>query len=411
LTFLGESLLNKYENPAIVIGGGVNGLGIIRNLGRKGVEVYSVVDEKDHSVHSKYCKDYFVLPGVGHDFHKLETFLAKFEHELIRKAVLFPTSDMAAINVSSLIGEMDKYVACISDREVIETLVRKKRFYHSLINRGVPHPRTLFPGEKESLTNIEDEVVFPVFVKPSVSQTFAMRFGRKGFVANSKEELNRYLSLMDKNQIDVMVQEIVAGPPTNHYFIDGYFDRNSRLLAIFARRRLRMWPLDFGNSTTCVSVPISEVVDMKETIIKYLASIGFRGIFSAEFKRDSRDNVGKLLEVNARSWWFNSFPSACGVNIIFTAYLEAIGEVPENSGDYETGKYLIYFIEDLKCSIPMSIQGKLSFREWVSPMLGKKDWVIFANDDLRPFVMNLLQTLKDTVKQRKKIAAMTSKKN
>jgi predicted ATP-grasp superfamily ATP-dependent carboligase len=306
---------------------------------------------------------------------------------------------------------LDKYIACISSRDVIETLVKKKIFYHSLMKKGVPHPKTLFPEELKDSTNIEDKVAFPVFVKPSVSQTFAMKFGRKGFVANSKEELDRYLRLMNKNQIDVMIQEIVAGPSTNHYFIDGYFDRNSRLIAVFARRRLRMYPLDFGNSTTCVSVPISEVVDMKETIAKYLASIGFRGIFSAEFKRDTRDNMGKLLEVNARSWWFNTYPSACGVNIILAAYLEAVGEVPENSGDYETGKYLVYLMEDLKCSIPMFIQRKLSFREWVSPMLGRRDWVIFAKDDLRPFAISIPQTLRDAVKQRRKIATITTKKN
>ena len=196
---------------------------------------------------------------------------------------------------------------------------------------------------------------------------------------------------MEKHKIDVMVQEIVSGSATNHYFIDGYLDKNLKPVALFARRRLRMWSLSFGNSTVCVSVPISEVVDMKETIVKYLTSIGFRGIFSAELKIDPRDNAGKLLEVNARSWWYNSFPSACGVNIIFMACLEAIGKDVKFIEDYEIGTNLIYFTEDLNWLSAMFAQSKLSFSEWLSPMIGKKDWVVFAKDDLRPFMMNILR--------------------
>ena len=400
--------MDRYENPAVVIGGGVNGLGIIRNLGRIGVNVYCVVDEKDVAVYSKYCRGYFVFPGVGRDLQKLRIFLTKFERQLVRGAVLFPTSDISVLNVSSLIGEMENYLASISDKEVLERLVYKRKFYHSLMIKGVPHPVTLFP-DLEELKDIGKELTFPVFIKPSMSQVFSKKFGKKGFVADSERELYQYLRLMEKYKIDVMVQEIVPGSATNHYFIDGYLDKNSKPVAVFARRRLRMWPLSFGNSTACVSVPISEVGDLKETIVKYLTSIGFHGIFSAEFKIDPRDNVGKLLEVNARSWWYNSFPSACGVNIIFMAYLEAIGKDAKSVENYEIGTNLIHFAEDLKWLSTMFAQSKLSFREWLSPMIGKKDWVVFAKDDLKPFIMNILRVATDFADREKIARAIRSK--
>ena len=382
--------MGQYEIPAIVIGGGVNGLGVTRNLGRNGVDVYCLVDERDEGVYSRYCKEYFVLPGVGLDFQQLKIFLTKFERRLDGKAVLFPTSDISVLNVCSLIGEMDNFLASISSKEVLETLVQKRKFYNSLLTKGVPHPVTFFPDTSEKLKSINEKVKFPVFVKPSMSQIFSRKFGKKGFVANSKVELIHYLRLMKKLKIDVMLQEIIPGLATNHYFIDGYLDKNSKPMGLFARRRLRMWPLSFGNSTVCASVPISEVKELKETIVKYLSSIGFRGIFSAEFKKDPRDSLGKLLEVNARSWWYNSFPSTCGINLIFMAYLEAIGKNVESVENYELDKNLIYFTEDLKCALALFLQRNLSFREWFSPMIGKKDWAIFSRDDLKPFVMNVL---------------------
>jgi len=389
--FFGGEYLEKFENPAVVIGGGINGLGVIRNLGRNGVDVYCAIDEKDPAIYSKYCKGYFSLPGVENDLTKLKSFLTIFEHQITREAVVFPTSDISAINVSSVIPKMEKCVASISDKETLETLVKKTKFYHSLKTMGVPHPTTLFPSISENLKNIQ-ETPFPVFVKPSLSQIFSQKFGKKGFIVNSKGELNRYLRLMDKYKIDVMVQEIVPGPATNHYLIDGYLDKNFTPVALFARRRLRMWPPSLGNSTICESVPISEVSDMKETLVEYLTSIGFRGIFNAEFKRDSRDNVCKLLEVNARSWWYNSFPSTCGVNIILMAYLEAIGRTLKPVRHYEVGTKLIYFMEDIKWALSMFYQRKFSFRQWLSPMIGKRDWAIFARDDVNPFIMSVLKT-------------------
>jgi predicted ATP-grasp superfamily ATP-dependent carboligase len=380
----------RYENPAVVIGGGVNGLGVTRNLARNGVDVYCVASNKDEAVYSKYLKGASVLPGVTNDLQKLKTFLIRFQRRLDRKAVLFPTNDISLLNVSLLIREMDKYIASISEEKILETLVKKRKFYHSLMEKKVPHPLTVFPDEAD-LRNTIPESQFPVFVKPSISPIFYAKFGRKGFVANSQKELHRYLQLVDKYKIDVMVQEIVPGPATNHYFIDGYFDKNSKLMGLFARRRLRMWPLWFGNSTACVSIPISEIDDMKEDIVRYLASIGFHGIFSAEFKRDPRDNVGKLLEVNARSWWFNSFPSTCGVNVVLMAYLEAIGERVKPIEDYELDRNLIYFTEDLKWLSAMFINRKLSLREWLTPVVGKRDWAIFARDDIKPFIISVLR--------------------
>jgi predicted ATP-grasp superfamily ATP-dependent carboligase len=384
--------LKKYENPAVVIGGGVTGLGIIRNLGRNGVDVYCVVDRKNEAIFSKYCKKFFVLPGVEHDLNKLKAFLVKFKQLLSCKAVLFPTSDITVLNVAHLINEFDDYMASLPNREVLEMLVVKKKFYLSLMERKVPHPLTFFTDSK-NLKNVNMKICFPVFIKPSISQIFSKKFGKKGFVANSERELYEYVDLMEKYKIDVMIQEIVPGPPSNHYFIDGYLNKNSEAVAIFARRRLRMWPLAFGNSTVCVSVPISECANMTETVVEYLTSIGFHGIFSAEFKKDSRDGVGKLLEVNARSWWYNNFPSACGVNIILAAYLESIGEQIEPLKDYEIGKHLVYFTEDLKCSTAMFVRGKLSPKEWLLPFAGKKEWTIFAKDDKRPFAASLARVI------------------
>ncbi len=379
--------MERYENSVVVLGGGLTGLGVERNLGRNGIKVHLVLEKKDITIYSKYCNKYYIVPKIYQDIEDLKSFLTKMRHRLNHPAVIFPTSDISALNLSAIREDEEdgSYYFSIPPRDALETLVEKKRFYRSLANKRVPHPRTFL--DINETHGISNELSYPVFLKPSVSQTFYRLFRRKGFIAATEKDLLRYLALAKRFKIDIMIQEIIPGPPTNHIFIDGYMDCNSTLKAIFARRRLRMWPLSFGNSTVCESIPISEVTIAKETIIEYLHSIDYSGIFSAEFKRDERDNLYKLLEINARSWWYNSFPAKCGVNIVLMAYLDQIGKDLGYIEDYEIGFKLIYLIDDLKSSVTLLTKNRFRPKEWASGLIGKRDWALFAEDDLRPWLM------------------------
>ena len=192
----------------------------------------------------------------------------------------------------------------------------------------------------------------------------------------------------------VFIQEIIQGPFENNYAIDGYFDKNSKPVILFAKHFLRA-PTPFDNKSADISIPISKVPDMKEVIIKYLTSINYRGIFAAEFKRDSRDNILKFLEVNARSWWNNSFPSMCGVNIILTAYLEAIGKEVKPLKKYETGIYNIYLLRDLTTILSKNadLDQRFLFRKRLTSYIGRKHYSDFAGDDPKPFLTSLLNLM------------------
>ena len=103
----------------------MTGLGVIRNLGRNGVDVYCILDKKDEAVYSKYCKKYFIVPEISQNKEKLKIFLTKLQSQLNHKAVLFPTSDLHALNVSSLKNETDAYLIPIADRKVSSQTQKK----------------------------------------------------------------------------------------------------------------------------------------------------------------------------------------------------------------------------------------------------------------------------------------------
>ena len=378
--------MTKYKNTAIVLGGGINGLGLTRNLGRNGVCVYCVTDNVNEVIFSRYCKKYFIVRHIQENKDALKLFLKKLGKNLNDYAILFPTSDLFSLHLSDLKDELEgNYHVLLPKSEVVKTLVEKKRFYPSLSENEVPHPTTFFPASNEEVREISKEIKYPVFIKPSISAIFHRKFGGKGFIANSESELIHYYGLASKHKIEVGLQEVIPGPANFIYGIAGYFDKSSYPKAFFAYHRLRGWPPIFGTNSLMESIPISNVASIKETTECYLHKIGYHGIMEAEFKRDPRDGIFKLLEINARSWWQNSLPSKCGINIVFIAYLDSIGKVLQYTENYEPGIKWAYFLDDLKSSIKTS--GNMTLRDWITSLKGIKDWAFFSIDDLLPWII------------------------
>jgi len=387
--------MRYFNNPAILFGpDSITGLGLTRNLGKNGVKVYCVAEQKNEIAFSRYCKRFFVVPRVERDKEILRAFLSKIGRELQYPAVLFPGSDLFCISLSRLRDEhgsesSGKYIF-FRNTEAAETLVNKNKFYRSLDKYKVPHPITYFPETCQDIENISKKVQYPTYLRPSISQTFGGRFKKKGFVARSQDELIECYMLASRYNMDVMVQEIIPGPATNMFGINGYFNKMSEPQAFFAYRRVREWPHGFGNSSLMESIPISDVLCMKEIIESYLRKLRYHGIFDAEFKRDERDASFKLLEINARSWWENSFPTKCGINLILMAYLDSIGERIDYTDTYRIGVKWLFFFNDLLSSMKMLHEKQMSISEWLSSFKKIEDYAFFSADDPLPWIVSSL---------------------
>jgi predicted ATP-grasp superfamily ATP-dependent carboligase len=164
--------------------------------------------------------------------------------------------------------------------------------------------------------------------------------------------------------------------------VDGFVDRAGRLNATFARRRLRMHPPDFGNSTYMVSVARDRVADAIATIQRLVERVGYRGIFSAEFKYDDRDGLFKILEVNARPWWYVEFAARCGVDVCSMAFRDALGLRAKPAGAYRVGRACVFPYYDYGACRELSRQGQLSLWEWARSWLMAEQPVFRWSDPL-----------------------------
>lgn len=384
---------SKIKNPVLVIGGFVTGLRVARLFAKHGIDVHLVTDrESDMALRSKYWKRKLIIPRPW-DYQFLKRLLRQIAKTSTDRIVVYPTTDLDALALATIKDELkDDYYFVVGDREATETLVNKRKFYQSLSNTSIDYPATFFPKDLGSVKRIGKKIGYPVFIRPSITQILWYAFGKggKGFVAKSYSELLDYYCLATSKKVETMFQEIIPGPPNNSFQIEGYFNRDFRPTGLFARQRLRIWPPDFGDTTLCVSIPLSKLSFECKQIVDFIGRIKYNGLVSAEFKRDSRDGRYKLLEINARTWLHFWLSAECGVDIVMSSYLDAIGEKAKYKQEYITGIKSIHLKNDFLASATMLRKGELAIFDWLSSLRGIRQSEVFDKDDMSPFFATYL---------------------
>jgi D-aspartate ligase len=380
--------------PAIVLGRGYTGLGALRSLANAGIKTYSACPPDDVATRSRW---YRPVPGPV----RWDGTLGPQAWEILQSmslptAVLIPGADdaalwLAGIPQSPLAG---RFKVSSSSREALEILQDKARFGEFLTQIGVPHPPSFSINSVADIDAIPFADLDRVFIKPADSQRFSRITGAKGMWAKDRSEFMEVWHKLDEMGFKVIAQEYVPGSSSDHYLIDGFRDRYGNLSGLFARRRERLYPPDFGNTCYSWSIPLSEVDSALQDVTLLLEKLRYRGIFSAEFKRDARNGVFRLLEVNTRAWWYVEFAMRCGVNVCRMAYEDALGmPVTPSSRDYPVGVSCVNLMGDIRSVLAQdpATRGPLlkTVGQWA-----RAYYHVFRLDDPGPGLLTSWRTLR-----------------
>lgn len=385
--------------PAIVVARGQTGLGALRCLHLAGIPAYAACPPGDFVRRSRW---YRPVPGAeaweGDPGAQADAALAA---SALPRAVVIPGRDDAALWAAGLAeGPLaGRCIASSSPRASLEILLDKARFGAFLADTGIPHPRTFVIRSDADVAAIPFAELDRVFVKPADSQQFLRVMGTKGLWARDRAEFEAIWRRAAAHGLAVIAQEYVPGGADDHYFIDGFRDRGGALTGLFARRRIRISPPDFGNSSYCVSVPLREVDAALPGLLTLLQRLHYRGIFSAEFKRDARDGAFRILEVNTRAWWYVEFAARCGVNVVAMAYGDAQDlPVARPAADYTVGAGCINLAGDLdtvRQRGPARTPLGTALRQW-----SRGHFSVFRWDDPMPAAQIVWQTFKEWFRSR-----------
>jgi len=361
---------------AIVLGGHVQGLGIVRILGREKIPVILIDNTLVNLArHSKYCLKFFKVE---------DKYLFEFLKNLgiaghYNKWIIFPTNDLQVKILSQNKSDLESYFRISTDKwDVVKLFYNKRETYLFAKKINITIPQSYFPSNVDELESLE--IVFPCIIKPAVMHDFYKKVKKKVFVCKNLKELRmnyiKALHLISSDEI--IVQEIVSGSSKNQFSACFLF-LNGKIFAHLTACRMRQHPLDFGNATTYAeTVDIPELTEKGEKILK---SADYNGICEVEFKLDENDGDYKLLEINPRTWKWHAIANKAGVSFLKTYYDYLCGLDVKPIMGFNKASF-IHRLTDFPVQLELLLKGYSFWKRRINP----SENAVWANDDTSPWI-------------------------
>jgi predicted ATP-grasp superfamily ATP-dependent carboligase len=312
----------------VVLGLGVNGLGVVRALAQENVPVVGVYEQAGEiGRYSRHCRA-VSFPDVERDPEGFFRELCALGKQLGDRPVLFPTSDRQLELVSrerEPLGKLFRFR--LAAHEVLDLLMDKALVLEAARRYGIGGPRTFIFRRPEDLSAAMETLPVPSVAKPRFP--WRPNPGRvpKVTLLHSREEIQAFIQRYGESADNLVFQEVIEGGDADHAFCTMYMSSRQRVVGVVTGETIHRYPPNLGRTASCVTRDIPELAEAGE---RFLAGERYLGLAELEFKRDRRDGMYKLFEVNTRTWAYNGLSPACGVNLVHLAYLEAIAEpLPE----------------------------------------------------------------------------------
>ncbi|MBW7850248.1 MAG: FAD-dependent oxidoreductase [Rhodospirillales bacterium] len=307
---------------AVVIGAGVNGLGVVRSLAAGGVPVHLLdADPSLPAMRTRRARVGVVPRAEG---EPLIAALLALRAELGPAPVLFPTLDESVETLSRSRARLGDCRLRLPPQEVLDALVTKNGFQELAERHGARVPaavRVRDVADLESLGGLR----YPCAVKPDVhTPAYDARFA-KAYRVDTADEARRLCEAILEVMPGIVVQEWIQGDDSEIYFCLQYRNAENRSVASFTGRKIRAWPREIGATASCVPAPEAAAA-LEEATEQFFGRLRVVGMCGMEYKRDRRDGRYYMVEPTVgRTDAQEEVATLNGVNIPLAAYAEECG--------------------------------------------------------------------------------------
>lgn len=379
---------------AVVIGGHINGLGIIRSLAARRIPTAVILTKPhDFAQYSRYISGFEPAFEMTERPEQLLEALDRRSSQW-KGWALFPVNDEALAALVQSRQQLESvYPVMAPPNEILPYLLDKKRMLEEAESIGIPTPLCYGPAVRA--TADRSDISFPVIVKPLAGYRFLERFNCKVFVAASQPELRQAISRVEQAGIPCRVFDIIPGADSQVYCYCVYMDARGNPLAEVAIRKLRQSPPFFGVARVAEIAPHNP--QLREPTIEFLRRIGFQGIAVAEYKLDPRDGTFRFLEINGRSVIYNSLFRKAGVDLAWLAWSDYIERRPESARPHHWPGVWVNLHADLLYSILRGHKEGLRSKDFLSPYLRPITEAVWSIHDPKPFWVEWGRTLRQSL--------------
>jgi D-aspartate ligase len=235
------------------------------------------------------------------------------------------TADLLAISRHrDVLREAFQFV--VADPTLVEDLTDKHRFQLLAERLDLPVPRTRRLDPASDPAGWRVDLRYPLLIKP-VTRRFdawgAIAPDDKAVATDDPEALRRLWHRLAAADMQILAQELIAGPESQIESYHTYVDEEGTLVAEFTGKKIRTRPARFGYTTSLSITDADDVAALGRQIVQRL---GLTGVAKLDFKRTA-DGRLRLLEVNPRFTLWHHPAAVAGVNIPALVWSD-INELP-----------------------------------------------------------------------------------
>ncbi|MBI2717454.1 MAG: hypothetical protein HY245_03730 [Rhizobiales bacterium] len=371
------------STPVLILGGKENSLSVARHLGSLGVKVRVSGPPSCWGLYSRHCLEPIPVPRGIEQVSFWKQLLLGGDRRLDGHIVLAMSDDAIEFVGAHRDELLCRYRLDDANAGLQGKFLDKIETLELAARAGIAAPRFWRITRPDDLAQLRHKIVFPAAVKPVQSHKFIKAFGKKLFIVKeSFDELAAKVALAWRNGIEVFVIEMIPGSDSELSSYYTYRLGDGRKLFHFTKSIIRRWPVNRGNACYHRTGHYPETRAAGE---KFFDAAGLAGLGNIEFKRDSRDGLLKLIEVNARFTAAQELVRRAGVPIDLIVYCHLTGQAIPEAQQAEKELRYWYPMRDFLAFVELYRRGELGLFAWLKS-LARSGMVfpLFSFDDPVP---------------------------
>lgn len=318
--------MNQFRSiasTAVVVGGGLNALGVVRSLGGAGVPVWVLdTDACSPAMRSRYGRPCLVASLEGDAF--MADLRAMLSH-VGGRVVLFLTEEKTVGCVSALRSHLpDEVLIRLPEHSRLMQLMHKQGFQELAEAMDAPVPPMVRLQGLADLPKVHS-LSYPCVLKPSEKNyEYGARF-KKAYKVASPDEVESLYRQIEPVLADMVVQEWIEGSDGDIYFCLQYIGGQGEVVSSFPGRKIRSWPPRIGGTASCTAA-WEHGQELSDMTAAFFRAVGFTGMGSMEYKRDPRDGRFHMVEPTVgRTDFQEEVATVNGCNVPLMAYCHELG--------------------------------------------------------------------------------------
>lgn len=365
-------------------------LAALRTLGRKGHQVFSGSQlKRTVCSFSKYCKG---SVRYSSPYNNRLQFIDDIKDHLekLRIDILLAMTDATMYRILQHENEIRKLVVLpVVSFDQYKSASDKCNLMKMAQRLKVEYPQTQYFSKAEEALLKKEQFEYPLVLKPqsSIIELENHLVSCSVSIIDSPQMLHHVLTSRIYYHYPFMVQNLVRGEGMGVFVLCS----NGELKACCAHKRIREKPPWGGVSVVSESMTPDQSVLKNASVL--LKDLKWDGVAMVEFKKDSAENIPRLMEINARFW--GSLQLSIDAGIDFPNLLVNMYGDPQSKHELQMcNTRLRWLMGDLDNLIINFKRGNFKtriklFKSFIGEFFQGSKIEDFRYSDFKPFLWNL----------------------